>query len=79
MTNWWTFAIVIAAWIFQAGLNYAGFLLLKSQMAQTLRWQETHGRADDNRFLLVIGMFATYVPNDGRDKIMDLIAKFTEQ
>lgn len=78
MSNLAFWAIIIV-WVFQAGISYAGFLVLKGQMAATLKWQETHGRADDNRFLLIIGMFATYVPNEGRDKIMDLITKFTEQ
>lgn len=73
------FAVIIIAWVFQAGVNYAGFLILKSQMAASLAWQQQHGRSDDNRFMLVIGMFATYVPNDGREKIMELIKEFTKQ
>lgn len=77
--NNWTFAIIIIAWVFQAGVNYAGFLILKSQMAAALAWQLEHGKSDDNRFMLVIGMFATYVPDGGRDKIMELIKEFTKQ
>ena len=78
MSNW-ALAVIIVAWIFQAGVNYAGFLVLKGQMASSLQWQRDHGRADDNRFMLVIGMFATYVPAEGRDKIMELIKEFTKQ
>lgn len=74
-----TFWAILAVWIFQAGVTYAGFLILKNQMAEAILWQRTHGKEDDRRFLLVVGMFAVYVPDDKRTEIMDLIKEFAKQ
>lgn len=70
---------IIGAWVFQAGVTYAGFLILKGQMLEALLWQKDHGKADDSRFMLIVGMFATYVPDDRRHEIMDLIREFAKQ
>lgn len=73
-----TFWAIIIVWVFQAGVTYAGFTVLKNQMAETMRWQKEHEKQDNARFFMVVGMVATYFPKDDKEEILSVIRDFAK-
>lgn len=71
--------ILLAVWIFQAGSTYAAFVVLKNQSAESLIWQKEHGKLDDKRFLLIVGMLAASVQSEQKAEFINLIKEFANQ